>query len=75
MIILFLFGGSNGYVSSLCMMAAPSLEHNPRLKGRAEDVDVAATVASFCLVGGLALGSISSFAVKGAICGCNPFTS
>ncbi|KAF8192532.1 nucleoside transporter-domain-containing protein [Pholiota molesta] len=75
MIILFLFGGSNGYVSSLCMMAAPSLEHNPRLKGRAEDVDVAATVASFCLVGGLALGSIASFAVKGAICGCNPFTS
>lgn len=75
MIILFLFGGSNGYVSSLCMMAAPSLEHNPRLKGRAEDVDVAATVASFCLVGGLALGSITSFAVKGSICGCNPFTS
>ncbi|KAF9482455.1 hypothetical protein BDN70DRAFT_853218 [Pholiota conissans] len=75
MLILFLFGSSNGYVSSLCMMAAPSLEHNPRLKGRPEDVDVAATVASFCLVGGLALGSIASFAVKSAICGCNPFTS
>lgn len=57
------------------MMAAPSLEHNPRLKGKAEDVDVAATVASFCLVGGLAMGSIASFAVKSAICGCNPFTS
>ncbi|KJA30007.1 hypothetical protein HYPSUDRAFT_81619 [Hypholoma sublateritium FD-334 SS-4] len=75
MTILFFFGGSNGYVSSLCMMAAPSLEHNPRLKGKAEDVDVAATVASFCLVGGLAMGSIASFAVKSAICGCNPFTS
>jgi len=55
------------------MMAAPSLEHNPRLKGRAEDVDVAATVASFCLVAGLAAGGIASFAVKSVICGCNPF--
>jgi equilibrative nucleoside transporter 1/2/3 len=73
--ILFAFGWSNGYVSSLCMMAAPSLEHNPRLKGRVEDVDVAATVASFCLVGGLAVGSIASFAVKSVICGCNPFTN
>ncbi|KAF8165080.1 nucleoside transporter-domain-containing protein [Crassisporium funariophilum] len=74
MIILFVFGWSNGYISSSCMMSAPSLQHNPRLKGRADDVDVAATVASFCLVGGLALGSIGSFAVKAAICGCNPFT-
>ncbi|KIM45965.1 hypothetical protein M413DRAFT_298833 [Hebeloma cylindrosporum] len=75
MVILFAFGWSNGYISSLCMMAAPSLEHNPRLKGRVEDVDVAATVASFCLVAGLAAGSIASFAVKGVICGCNPFTN
>ena len=56
-------------------MAAPSLDHNPRLKGRLEDVDVAATVVNFCLVGGLVVGSLSSFAVKGAICGCNPFTT
>ncbi|KIK08470.1 hypothetical protein K443DRAFT_128378 [Laccaria amethystina LaAM-08-1] len=75
MAILFAFGWSNGYVSSLCMMSAPSLEHNPRLKGRVEDVDTAATVASFCLVGGLALGSIASFAVRAAICNCNPFTT
>ncbi|KAG5333937.1 hypothetical protein C0989_004610, partial [Termitomyces sp. Mn162] len=61
MLILFAFGFSNGYVSSLCMMSAPSLDHNPRLKGRKEDVDVAATVASFSLVGGLALGSMASF--------------
>ena len=73
MIILLLFGCSNGYVSSLCLMSASSLEHNPRLKGRAQDVDVAATVASFCLVGGLALGSMFSFGVAGIICGCNPF--
>lgn len=73
MLILLVFGMSNGYVSSLCMMAAPSVEHNPRLKGRVEDVDVAATVGSFCLVGGLAVGSFASFAVRAAICGCNPF--
>jgi len=74
MLLLFLFGWSNGYVSSLCLMAAPSLDHNPRLKGRVDDVDVAATVASFCLVGGLMVGSFASFAVKSAICLCNPFT-
>ncbi|GJE84933.1 equilibrative nucleoside transporter 1 [Phanerochaete sordida] len=73
MLILAAFGMSNGYVSSLCMMAAPSVEHNPRLKGRVEDVDVAATVASFHLVGGLAVGSFASFAVRAAVCGCNPF--
>ncbi|KAG6833854.1 hypothetical protein H0H87_011788 [Tephrocybe sp. NHM501043] len=75
MLILFALGASNGYVSSLCMMSAPSLNHNPRLKGRKEDVDVAATVASFALVGGLALGSVASFAVRAAICGCNPFSA
>ncbi|KAF7800116.1 hypothetical protein EIP86_011361 [Pleurotus ostreatoroseus] len=75
MFILLAFGLSNGYVSSLCMMAAPSVEHNPRLKGRLEDVDVAATVASFCLVGGLAVGSFTSFGVRAAVCDCNPFKS
>ncbi|KAJ6627477.1 nucleoside transporter-domain-containing protein [Mycena sp. CBHHK59/15] len=74
MLILFFFGMSNGYLSSLCMMSAPSLEHNPRLEGRRKDVDVAATVASFCLVGGLVLGSVCSFAVRAAVCDCNPFT-
>lgn len=75
MFILLLFGWSNGYISSSCMMSAPSLEHNPRLQGRTEDVDVAATIAYFFLVGGLVLGSIASFAIKGAICQCNPFTA
>ena len=56
-------------------MSASSLEHNPRLKGRVEDVDIAATVASFVLVGGLAIGSIFSFGVQGIICRCNPFTT
>ncbi|KAI0771979.1 nucleoside transporter-domain-containing protein [Trametes elegans] len=74
MAIVLFFGLTNGYVSSMCMMAAPSLTHNPRLKGRAEDVDVAATVASFCLVGGLAIGSVLSFGVRALVCDCNPFT-
>ena len=75
MFILLFFGLSNGYVSSLCMMAAPSVAHNPRLRGRQEDVEIAATVAGFCLVGGLAVGSVLSFAVRGAVCGCNPFVA
>ncbi|KAI0068951.1 hypothetical protein BV25DRAFT_1791166 [Artomyces pyxidatus] len=74
MLILFWFGLSNGYVSSMCMMSAPSLEHNPRLLGRKEDVDIAAPVASFCLVGGLVIGSMMSFGVGAAVCRCNPFT-
>lgn len=66
----------------MAMMAAPSVAHNPALKARAtrfgpleaeRDVDVAATVASFCLVGGLALGSAASFVVRGWVCECNPF--
>lgn len=72
-LILLLFGLSNGYVSSMCMIAAPNIERNRRLKGRREDVDVAATLAAFCLVGGLALGSAASFAVRARVCGCNPF--
>ncbi|KAL0580906.1 hypothetical protein V5O48_001100 [Marasmius crinis-equi] len=75
MLILLAFGISNGYVSSLCLMAAPSLEHNPRLRGKREDIDVAATVAQFCLVGGLVLGSAASFAVRSMVCSCNPFTT
>ncbi|KAF7432835.1 hypothetical protein PC9H_004778 [Pleurotus ostreatus] len=75
MTILLAFGATNGYLSSLCMMSAPSLEHNPKLQGRREDVDIAATVATFCLVGGLAMGSIASFAVRAAVCNCNPFVS
>ncbi|KAK7471010.1 hypothetical protein VKT23_002424 [Stygiomarasmius scandens] len=75
MLILLAFGISNGYVSTMGLMSASSLEHNPRLKGRVELVDVAATVSQFCLVGGLVLGSIASFPVRGAVCACNPFTT
>ncbi|KAF8911901.1 nucleoside transporter-domain-containing protein [Mucidula mucida] len=75
MLILFVFAMSNGYISSMCMMSAPSIDHNARLKGKREDIDIAATVASFCLVCGLAMGSVASFAVRGLVCDCNPFTS
>jgi len=73
MFILLLFGVSNGYVSSLFMMSVSSVEHNAYLRGRVEDVDVAATVASFFLIGGLVIGSFASFAVRAAVCNCNPF--
>ncbi|KAG1892802.1 equilibrative nucleoside transporter [Suillus subluteus] len=75
MLLLFALGVSNGYVSTLCMLGAPSLEHNRRLKGRQEDVDVAGTVAAFCLIVGLAVGGFASFGVRAVICNCDPFTS
>lgn len=73
MLLLFAFGLSNGYVSSMCLMSAPSLEHNPKLMGRKEDVDLAAPIASFCIVGGLVIGSVLSFIVRAIVCACNPF--
>ncbi|KAI0303095.1 nucleoside transporter-domain-containing protein [Russula brevipes] len=75
MLLLFTFGLTGGYVSSLCQMSAPSLEHNPRLKGRKEDVDLAAPIVGFCVVGGLAAGSILSFIVRAIVCACNPFVA
>lgn len=66
LLILLLFGISNGHVGSSCMMAASSLEHNRRLKK--EEVDSAAVVASFCLTIGLLLGGAGSFLV-GALVG------
>ncbi|KAF9247133.1 nucleoside transporter-domain-containing protein [Melanogaster broomeanus] len=73
MLILLAMGYTNGYVSSLGMLAASSLEHNPRLKGRREDVDVAATVGGSFIMAGLAVGAFLSFGVRAAICDCNPF--
>jgi len=73
MLILLAFGMSSGYLGSMCMISAPSLEHNPRLKGRKSDVDIVATITNFSLVGGIFIGSAASFGVKAAICNCNPF--
>ncbi|KAF9222057.1 hypothetical protein BS17DRAFT_232536 [Gyrodon lividus] len=73
MFILLAMGYTNGYVSSLCMLAASSLEHNPRLKGRREDVDVAAMMGGSFVTTGLAVGALFSFGVRAVICDCNPF--
>jgi len=73
MLIVASLGVSGGYVSSSIVIASASLDHNPKLKGRSEDVSAAATVSQFCLIGGLAIGSVASFAVRAAVCGCNPF--
>ncbi|KAG2148127.1 nucleoside transporter-domain-containing protein [Suillus clintonianus] len=75
MLLMCALGVSNGYVSTLCMLGAPSLEHNKRLRGRQEDIDVASTVAAFCLIVGLAVGGFASFGVRAVICDCNPFAS
>lgn len=53
------------YLGSLCMVVSSSPDLNPRIK--ADERDVAATLASFCLVAGLAAGSLASFAVGAAV--------
>ena len=65
LLLLLLFGISNGHLGLSCMMAAPSLEHNRRL--RREEVDSAAVVASFCLTAGLLLGGAGSFLVGASV--------
>jgi equilibrative nucleoside transporter 1/2/3 len=73
MLLVAALGLSNGYVSTLCMLGASSLEHNSRLLYRRDDVAIASTVAGFCLMVGLAIGGFGSFGVRAAICDCNPF--
>ncbi|KAM0745979.1 nucleoside transporter [Meredithblackwellia eburnea MCA 4105] len=68
LLLMLLFSVSNGYVSTLIMLAAikeESLEEN--------EVDVAATCLAFYLTSGLAVGSLISFPIRGLICKCNPF--
>jgi equilibrative nucleoside transporter 1/2/3 len=50
------------YISSLAMMLSSSPTLNPAIEE--EEKDVAGTLAAFCLVAGLAMGSIASFAVR-----------
>ncbi|WVN85188.1 uncharacterized protein L203_100333 [Cryptococcus depauperatus CBS 7841] len=64
-IIMLFFAASNGWLGSLCMIISSSPSLNPRIKD--EERDVAATLASFCLVAGLAGGSLASFASTWAI--------
>lgn len=73
MLLVLTFGLSNGYVSTMCLMSGASVEHNPKLRGRREDIDIAAIVLQFFLVGGGVLGAAASFIIRGALCACNPF--
>ena len=67
LIIMLTMGYTTGYVATQALLAVSSLEHNPRLKGRREDVDVAATLGGSCMILGLALGALSSFGVQAMI--------
>jgi len=67
MVIMLTMGYTNGFVSSLALLAVSSVEHNPRLKGRREDVDVAATLGGSFVIVGLASGALSSFGVQAMI--------
>jgi equilibrative nucleoside transporter 1/2/3 len=67
MVIMLAMGYTNGFVSSLALLAVSSLEHNPRLNGRREHVDVAATLGGSFVNAGLAFGALSSFGVQAMI--------
>ena len=67
MVIMLTMGYTNGFVSSLALLAVSSLEHNPRLKGRREYVDIAATLGGSFVNAGLAFGALSSFGVQAMI--------
>jgi equilibrative nucleoside transporter 1/2/3 len=75
MLLVFLLGLTNGYLSAAIQICAASLELNPLLKNRRVDVDTASTVVGFAVSFGIVVGSVASFAAKAAMCGgCNPFT-
>jgi len=59
--IVFAFGASNGYISSLGMILASSSSLNPLIKE--SEKDVSGSLAGFCLTAGLAVGSMASFLV------------
>ena len=73
MLILLAFGWSNECALTLGMIASASVERNPRLNGRRKDADVAAIVASFCIVDERAIGGLIGPAVTGALSQCDPF--
>ncbi|RKO94181.1 equilibrative nucleoside transporter [Blyttiomyces helicus] len=66
--LVALLAFSNGWLGSNLMMLAPR-EVAPRGRGAVGNVMVTALTA------GLAAGSLLSFGVRGALCGCNPFSS
>jgi len=66
--MLILLASGRSYVLTLGVIALAFVEHNTRLNGRRKDANVAATVVSFCLVGGLVIGSLIISAVTGVSC-------
>jgi len=58
---------TNGYLSSILMMTAPSRTSNPEHRG------TMASVMSLTLGLGLLTGSLLSFPVRVVACACNPF--
>ncbi|WWC85263.1 uncharacterized protein L201_000125 [Kwoniella dendrophila CBS 6074] len=60
-LVIISLGLTNGYIGSLCMIVASSPEMNKRIEE--DERDIAGTLASFCLVAGLAGGSAASFLV------------
>lgn len=86
LIIVFVFGLTNGYLSSLAMMHAPNLikENGSSYEqlgiltkdNEAELKQLAGTAMVFCLTFGLTVGSFFSFALRSALCGfCDPFVN
>ncbi|KAJ9120742.1 hypothetical protein QFC22_002673 [Naganishia vaughanmartiniae] len=60
-VIVFLFGASNGWISSLSMIIASSPSLNPAIEH--DEKEIAGSLAGFCLTGGLVVGSLASFVV------------
>jgi len=65
--VLLLFGYTNGYIASSCMIMGP--QHLPP-----EHREKGGVVMVNCLVLGLFLGSMLSFGLLGILCRCNSFT-
>ena len=66
-IFMVIFALSNGYLSSVMMMTAPTLVP-PKFQ------ELAGTYMVFMLLCGLGLGSLASFGVHAIVCQCNPFS-
>lgn len=59
---------SNGYFGTLCMTYGPKLV-------REGEMEAAGSIMVLFLTVGLLLGSLTSFAINGILCECNPFAS
>ncbi|CAG8505932.1 15591_t:CDS:2 [Dentiscutata erythropus] len=64
-LVLIMFGITNGYLASMCMMAGPQVFGVVK--------DLAGTLLSFFIVLGLVCGSLFSFPLRAISCGCDPF--